>query len=263
MTPATQTQPPAALTGQVSTKKARPPAKIWFFRLLGVALGLLTWLLLGTTTVSDDARIVGGLAILMAVWWTTEAVPLPVTSLLPIVILPLLTARTVPEATTPYANPIVFLFVGGFLIAIAMQKWNLHRRIALLTLRRVGTHPRRIVLGMMIATAFLSMWVSNTATTLMMLPIGLSVLALVVENSDRIGGRESAGSMTEQIRNGTPISEVIRFPMCGSSASASSLPSPGRRPSAASEHFSAARRTPSSPATSATNSAARSASSSG
>lgn len=212
MTPATQTQPPAALTGQVSTKKARPPAKIWFFRLLGVALGLLTWLLLGTTTVSDDARIVGGLAILMAVWWTTEAVPLPVTSLLPIVILPLLTARTVPEATTPYANPIVFLFVGGFLIAIAMQKWNLHRRIALLTLRRVGTHPRRIVLGMMIATAFLSMWVSNTATTLMMLPIGLSVLALVVENSDRIGGRESAGSMTEQIRNGTPISEVIRVP---------------------------------------------------
>ncbi|MEV8136763.1 SLC13 family permease [Microbacterium aurantiacum] len=106
----------------------------------------------------------------------------------------------------------MFFFVGGFLIAIAMQKWNLHRRIALLTLRRVRTHPRRIVLGMMIATAFLSMWVSNTATTLMMLPIGLSVLALFVENSDRIGGHESAGSMTEQIRNGTPISEVIRVP---------------------------------------------------
>ncbi|MEV8272315.1 DASS family sodium-coupled anion symporter [Microbacterium sp. NPDC077184] len=212
MTPATKTQPPAAPIGQVGTKKTRPPAKIWFFRLLGVVLALVTWLLLGTTTVSDDARVVGALAILMAVWWTTEAVPLPVTSLLPIVILPLLTARTVPEATTPYANPIVFLFVGGFLIAIAMQKWNLHRRIALLTLRRVGTHPRRIVLGMMIATAFLSMWVSNTATALMMLPIGLSVLALVVENSDRIGGRENAGSMTEQIRNGTPISEVIRVP---------------------------------------------------
>lgn len=212
MTPATRSEPLTAFTGQVSTKPPRPAAKIWFFRLLGVTLGLLTWVLLGATSVGDDARVVGGLAILMAVWWTTEAVPLPVTSLLPIVILPLLTARTVPEATGPYANPIVFLFLGGFLIAIAMQKWNLHRRIALLTLRRVGTHPRRIVLGMMIATAFLSMWVSNTATTLMMLPIGLSVLALVVENSDRIGGREGAKSMTEQIRSGTPISEVIRVP---------------------------------------------------
>ena len=93
------------------------------------------------------------------------------------------------ETTAPYANPIVFLFLGGFLIAIAMQKWNLHRRIALLTLRRVGTHPRQIILGLMISTAFLSMWVSNTATTLMMLPTGLSVLTLVVENSRNAGKR--------------------------------------------------------------------------
>ena len=92
------------------------------------------------------------------------------------------------QATAPYANPIVFLFLGGFLIAIAMQKVNLHRRIALQTLRAVGTHPRQIILGMMISTAFLSMWVSNTATTLMMLPIALSVLALVAENSDRAKG---------------------------------------------------------------------------
>ena len=109
---------------------------------------------------------------------------------------------SVDDATLPYADPIVFLFMGGFLIAIAMQKWDLHRRIALLTLRGVGTHPRRIVLGMMIATAFLSMWVSNTATTLMMLPIGLSVLTLVVERTrattsggtdvaDRVAGGET------------------------------------------------------------------------
>src|SRR5690606_30585512 len=98
-----------------------------------------------------------------------------------IVLLPMLTGRTVAETTAPYANPIVFLFLGGFLIAIAMEKWSLHRRIALWTIMRVGFRPTQIVLGMMLATGFLSMWVSNTATTLMMLPIGISVLALVAE----------------------------------------------------------------------------------
>ena len=157
---------------------ARPAAKTWLFRGLGLLLAFLVWFLLGGADVSADARVVGAVATLMAVWWMTEAVPLSITSLLPIVLFPVLTALTVAETTAPYANPIVFLFLGGFLIAIAMQKWNLHRRIALLTLRRVGTHPRQIILGLMISTAFLSMWVSNTATTLMMLPIGLSVLTL-------------------------------------------------------------------------------------
>jgi sodium-dependent dicarboxylate transporter 2/3/5 len=136
-------------------------------------------------------------------------VPLSITSLLPIVLFPVLTALTVAETTAPYANPIVFLFLGGFLIAIAMQKWNLHRRIALLTLRRVGTHPRQIILGLMISTAFLSMWVSNTATTLMMLPIGLSVLTLVVENSRNAGTRAETEAMGEDIRGGKAISDVI------------------------------------------------------
>jgi sodium-dependent dicarboxylate transporter 2/3/5 len=126
---------------------------------------------------------VAAIATLMAVWWMTEAIPLAATSLLPIVLIPMLTERTVGETTAPYASSIVFLFLGGFLIAIAMEKWNLHRRVALLTLRRVGVEPTRIVLGLMLATGFLSMWVSNTATTLMMLPIGLSVLALVTERA--------------------------------------------------------------------------------
>lgn len=140
--------------------------------------------LLGSTDMSADARIVAAIATLMAVWWMSEAIPLAATSLLPIVLIPALTARSVGETTVSYANPIVFLFLGGFLIAIAMEKWNLHRRIALLTLRWVGVTPNRIVLGLMIATGFLSMWVSNTATTLMMLPIGLSVLKLVTGNPD-------------------------------------------------------------------------------
>jgi sodium-dependent dicarboxylate transporter 2/3/5 len=170
--------------GDGQPRSLRPAKMVWGLRALGVIAALAVWLsFTESADISPQARSVAALATLMAVWWMTEAVPLSVTSLLPIVLLPILTDLTVAEATAPYANPLVFLFLGGFLIAIAMEKWNLHRRIALLTLRRVGTEPRRIVLGMMLATGFLSMWVSNTATTLMMLPIGLSVLALVVQRS--------------------------------------------------------------------------------
>jgi len=187
----------------------RAAGRTWLFRGLGLLLALVVWFLLGGAEISGDARIVAAVGVLMAVWWITEAVPLSVTSLLPIVLFPVLTALTIAEATAPYANPIVFLFLGGFLIAIAMQKWNLHRRIALLTLRRVGTHPRQIILGMMISTAFLSMWVSNTATTLMMLPIGLSVLTLVVENSRQSGTRAEAAETNEDLRSGKSISDVV------------------------------------------------------
>jgi solute carrier family 13 (sodium-dependent dicarboxylate transporter), member 2/3/5 len=188
---------------------SRAPSTTWMLRGLGLVLAVVVWFFLGGADVSGDARVVGGVAALMAVWWITEAMPLSVTSLLPIVLFPVLTETEVADATAPYANPIVFLFLGGFLIAIAMQKWNLHRRIALLTLRRVGTHPRRIVLGMMIATAFLSMWVSNTATTLMMLPIALSVLTLVIENSHHGATGAEAEAMSEHIRSGRAVSDVV------------------------------------------------------
>jgi solute carrier family 13 (sodium-dependent dicarboxylate transporter), member 2/3/5 len=115
---------------------------------------------------------------LMATWWISEAVPIPATALLPIPLFPLLGIGTVAEATAPYANPLIFLFMGGFMIAIAMQKWNLHRRIALAIITAVGTKPSSIILGFMVASAFLSMWVSNTATALMMLPIGMSIVTL-------------------------------------------------------------------------------------
>lgn len=156
----------------------------WGLRIGGLVAALVVWIALGATEgLTPDARWVATIATLMAVWWMTEAIPLAATSLIPIVLIPMLTERTVSEATAPYASSIVFLFLGGFLIAIAMEKWNLHRRIALLTLRRVGVEPKRIVLGLMVATGFLSMWVSNTATTLMMLPIGMSVLTLVAERT--------------------------------------------------------------------------------
>lgn len=153
---------------------------IWITRAMGpLAACLVWWMLQNAQGLSDDGRLVAAIASWMAIWWMTEAVPLAATSLLPIVLLPVLTSLPMAEVTAPYASPIVFLFLGGFLIAIAVEKWNLHRRFALLTLRGVGTQPQRIVLGLMLATGFLSMWVSNTATTLMMLPIGLSVVSLV------------------------------------------------------------------------------------
>ncbi|RXZ64292.1 SLC13 family permease [Pelagerythrobacter rhizovicinus] len=195
----------------------RSPRLTWLFRALGPAIALAVWLALGgAQDMPSEARYVAAVAALMAVWWMTEAIPLAATSLLPIVLIPMFTDLTVVESTAPYANSIVFLFLGGFLIAIAMEKWNLHRRIALLTLARVGTAPRQIILGLMLATGFLSMWVSNTATTLMMLPIGLSVIALI---SDRSG---LAGTSVEVARAAhrpgqvdlVPDENIRRFAIC-------------------------------------------------
>ena len=195
---------PPAGTGGATAADGRPPGRTWALRGLGLVLGALTWLLLGLSeTLPPDARTVAAVGVLMATWWVTEAIPLSATALIPIVAFPAFGVVAVAEVTADYGDDIVFLFLGGFLIAIAMQKWHLHRRIALLTLRTVGTSPTRIVLGMMIATAFLSMWVSNTATTLMMLPIALSVLALVVER---------VGTANDDVRPGAPLSETVRDP---------------------------------------------------
>ncbi|WP_027859041.1 SLC13 family permease [Marinobacterium jannaschii] len=125
---------------------------------------------------SPEALKVAAIATLMATWWITEAIPIPATSLLPIALYPSLGVMKSAQATPSYANHLIFLFMGGFLLAIAMERWNLHRRIALHTIRIVGVGPDRIILGFMVATAFLSMWVSNTATTMMMVPIGLAII---------------------------------------------------------------------------------------
>src|SRR5690606_23544439 len=128
-----------------------------------------------------DGRIVAALGLVMAVLWVTEALPLPVTALLPVTLLPVLTGRRarIPHAPRAYADPPIFLLMGGLLIALAMEHWGLHRRIALRLVLLVGTRPRVMVIGFMIATAFLSLWMSNTATTVMMMPIAISVIALV------------------------------------------------------------------------------------
>ncbi len=144
---------------------------------LGPLLFAFILLLPAAEAMSPAAQRLAAVTLLMSVWWISEAVPIAATALLPIVLFPLLGIMPTAQTTSAYANPMVYLFLGGFLIAMAMQRWSLHRRIALLTIQLVGTSPRRIILGFMLATAFLSMWISNTATAMMMLPIALAVIS--------------------------------------------------------------------------------------
>ncbi len=132
---------------------------------------------------SDIGRVLA-LAAWMITWWITEAAPIPVTALLPLVLLPYLGIFTVAESTAPYASPIIFLFMGGFMIALGLEKHNLHQRIALNLIKITGTSGNGIILGFMIATALLSMWISNTATTVMMLPIATSVVQLLLKDNE-------------------------------------------------------------------------------
>ncbi len=126
---------------------------------------------------------VAAITVLMAVWWITEAIPIPATALLPIALFPLLNIMPSAKATAPYANHLIFLFMGGFFIAVTMEKWNLHRRIALNVINVVGMSPQRLILGFMLATALLSAWISNTATAMMMVPIGIAVISQITKVS--------------------------------------------------------------------------------
>ncbi|MFN4355621.1 SLC13 family permease [Parvibaculum sp.] len=147
--------------------------------IIGPALLLLTFIVPPPEGLSELGWRTAGVAALMAAWWICEPIPIPATSLLPMALFPLLGIVEMRGAAAPYAHPIIYLFFGGFLLALAMERWGLHKRIALGLIGFMGTRPTRIVAGFMIASAFLSMWVSNTATALMMLPIALSVIALL------------------------------------------------------------------------------------
>lgn len=171
--------------------RAEPLPKPTFLRrMIGLFGGLLGAVLIYLVMPGDLEvwpRLTAATAVLMAVWWMTEAIPIPATALVPLVVFPVLVPAaeagddpvTVDVIGANYGHNIIFLFMGGFMLALAMQRWNLHRRIALMTLRAMGSKPANLIGGFMIATAFLSMWVSNTATAVMMLPIGISVLMLV------------------------------------------------------------------------------------
>jgi len=145
--------------------------------LLAAALLLFADLKPGQPEVTRTAAV----AMLMAVWWITEAIPIPATALLPVILFPLLGVMKGKAVAGIYFNNIIFLFIGGFIVALAMEKWGLHRRIALRIILLIGASPRRILLGFMAATFFLSMWISNTATAMMMMPMALAIIIKVKE----------------------------------------------------------------------------------
>ena len=148
---------------------------------LGVAL-FLFMLLVNPFQVESKAVKVLAVASLMITWWVTEALPMPAVALLPLVLFPLMSIAPIKEVATSYGDSVLFLFMGGFMIGLAIEKWNLHKRIALTIVNITGTSGNRIVLGFILATGFISMWLSNTATTMMMYPIAASVIHVVNEN---------------------------------------------------------------------------------
>lgn len=154
---------------------------------LGPALFLIMILAPTPSGMEPVAQNMAAVALLMATWWMCESIPIPATSLLPLTLFPLLGIMHTKKAAAPYASHLIFLFMGGFIIALSMQRWNLHRRIAMQIVKAMGFSPSRLILGFMVATAALSAFVSNTATTVMMMPIGLAIVHHVVEEGKKEG----------------------------------------------------------------------------
>lgn len=153
---------------------------------LGPIMFIVILLFFHPEGLNKEANAVLASAIWIAIWWITEALDIAVTALLPIVLFPLSGGLTLTQTTASYGHKYIFLFIGGFVLAIAIEKWSLHKRIALTIIRIVGTNVVHIILGFMVATAFLSMWISNTATTVMILPVGMAIVLQLKDNPDTV-----------------------------------------------------------------------------
>ena len=158
---------------------------------------------------SEPAWHVAGVAGWMAIWWLTAVVPLEATALLPIVLLPLLRIAPIGDVTASYADPIIFLFLGGFLLAATLERWHLHKRFALKTIRAVGTDAPRVVLAFMLASAVASMWISNTATAIMMLPIAIAVVGGAATQGDAATTAPTSGGFPTALLLGIAYASSI------------------------------------------------------
>ncbi|MDK2847695.1 MAG: solute carrier family 13 (sodium-dependent dicarboxylate transporter), er 2/3/5 [Desulfuromonadales bacterium] len=184
-------------------------------RLIGLLAGPALFASMFLLPVPDDmtpeAQKMAAIALLMATWWMCEAIPIPATALLPLILMPMCGLLPMKDAAAPYASELIFLFMGGFLIALSMQRWNLHRRIALLVVCGFGFAPDRLVLGFMVASAGLSAFVSNTVTALMMMPIGVAVIQHVVAEGRRMGLDRSIDFSCEKFAFGTNLMLGIAY----------------------------------------------------
>ncbi len=158
------------------------PSKKQIGLVLGPLLFILTRLFYKPEGLSEEANAILASTLWIAVWWITEALPIAVTALLPIILFPLTNGLSLATTTASYGHEYIFLFVGGFILAIAIERWDLHKRIALNIISTVGTNINKIILGFMVATAFLSMWISNTATAVMILPVGVAIVLQLQDN---------------------------------------------------------------------------------
>lgn len=180
-------------------------------KILSIILGPLAFgileLLGGPSTLSPEGYHVLTITVWIAIWWTTEAVPIYVTSLLPIILFPITGTMDIGTTTASYGDKYIFLYLGGFILAITIEKWGLHKRIALTIIRIIGSNILTILLGFMAATAFISMWISNTATTVMMLPIGMAVVSQFKKHSN--GTTSDADNMGKALMLGIAYSASI------------------------------------------------------
>lgn len=164
-------------------------------RYLGLLSGpsafFIIYFFVDTPGLTPEAKAVLASAAWVAIWWVTEAIPLAATALLPIVLFPLSGGMSLKETTTPYGHPYIFLYLGGFMLAIAIEKYNLHKRMALNIIQFIGTNVIYIILGFMVATAFLSMWISNTASSVMLLPVGMAIVAQLKDNPNTIANENA------------------------------------------------------------------------
>ncbi|NNF52798.1 MAG: anion transporter, partial [Gammaproteobacteria bacterium] len=158
--------------------------------LLGPAVFIVMLMSPAPESLGDAGWRTAAVGLWMAIWWATEAIPVAVTALLPLVLFPLLGIKGMRETAAPFANPIIYLFLGGFLVALAIERWDLHRRIALTILHFTGANARSLIGGFMLAAAMLSMWVTNTSTTLMILPIAISVIAVINSSITELSEKE-------------------------------------------------------------------------
>lgn len=186
----------------------------YFWKSVGLFAGPLAFLAVQffatPVGLSEQGIAVMAVTLWMAIWWISEALPMEVTSLLPIVLFPLTGGLTLSDTTASYGHKFIFLFAGGFMLSIALERWNLHRRIALNIIRWVGSGQRRLLLGFMVAVAFMSMWISNTATTVMMLPVALAVIRNMKPNRDSLHvSAESEQSNFEEDKKRTSFGTVL------------------------------------------------------
>jgi len=157
---------------------------------IGIIASLIVLFLPGTEDLSLEGQRAAAVFVLMGIWWATEAVPIAITALIPLVFFPLLGVASIEATAAPYANKNIFLFLGGFFLSLAIQKCNLHKRIALTILKFTGTRGKSIIAGFMVSSCLLSMWIMNTSTTIMLLPIGLAIITVVKESMTELSELE-------------------------------------------------------------------------